>query len=107
MTVKQYREQFVAPLSSFAQSSCNSLSFRTFVLRLLHDLDTNWGVGPLGVFPLGLKKAADIIAPKLSINFRRLIRLGSFSECWRSANVTAIHKVAPSVGYWSVGKTTD
>ena len=35
-------------------------------------------------------------APKLSITFRRLIRLGSFPECSRSANVTAIPKEAPS-----------
>ena len=39
---------------------------------------------------------ADIIAPKLSIIFRKLIRLGSFPECWRSAIVTAIPKGAPS-----------
>ena len=39
---------------------------------------------------------ADIIAPKLSIIFRGLIRRGSFPECWRSANVTAIPKGASS-----------
>ena len=32
-------------------------------------------------------KVADIIAPKLIINFCRLIRLGSFPECWRSVNI--------------------
>ena len=31
-----------------------------------------------------------------SIIFRGLIRRGSFPECWRSANVTAIPKSAPS-----------
>ena len=36
---------------------------------------------------------ADIIAPKLSIIFRGLIHRGSFTECCRSANVTAIHMV--------------
>ena len=35
-----------------------------------------------------IKKVADIIAPKLSIIFRRHIDLGSLPECWRSANVT-------------------
>ena len=39
---------------------------------------------------------AGIIAPKLSIIFCRLIRLGSFPKSWRSANVTAIPKGAPS-----------
>ena len=40
------------------------------------------GVDPLGVFLLFPQKVTDIITPKLSIIFRRLIRLGSFSECW-------------------------
>ena len=39
---------------------------------------------------------ADIIAPKLTIIFCTLIRLGSFQECWQSPNVTAIPKGAPS-----------
>ena len=55
--------------------------FRTSVLlRLLLDLDTYGGIDPLGVFPLFLKKVANIIAPKLSIIFRKLIRLGSFPD---------------------------
>ena len=71
--------------------------FRTTVLLcLLLDLGTYGGVDPLGVFPIFLKMVADIIAPKLSIIFRGLIRRGSFLECWRSANVTGIQKGAPS-----------
>ena len=53
-------------------------------------------------------KVPDIIAPKLSIIFRRLIRLGLFPECLRSANVTAIIKGAPSPdkkNYWPVSTT--
>ena len=73
------------------------MAFWTSVLlRLLLDLDTYGGVNHLGVFALFLKKVADIIAQKLSIIFSRLIRLGSFPECWRSANVTDIPKGAPS-----------
>ena len=73
------------------------MTFRTSVfLRLLLDFDTYRGVDSLGVFHLFLKKVADIIDPKLSIIFHRLICLGSFTECWRSANVTAIPKGAPS-----------
>ena len=88
---KQCREQFVTPLSCFPQSRCNSLAFRSSALLcLLLDLDTCGCVDPLGVFPLFLKNVADNIAPKLSIIFRKLIRLGSFPECWQSANVTAI-----------------
>ena len=54
------------------------------------------GVDPLWVFPLFLKMVPDIIGQKLSIIFRWLMGLGSFPECWRSANVTAIPKGAPS-----------
>ena len=72
------------------------MTFRTSVLLcLLLDLDTYGRVNPLGVFPVFLKKVADIIAPKLSIIFRRLIRLGSIPECWRSDNVTVVPKGAP------------
>ena len=48
------------------------------------------------MFLIFLKKVADFIAPKLSIIFRELIRLGSFPECWQSANITEIPKGAPS-----------
>ena len=75
------------------------MAFQTSVLlRLLLDLDTCRGVDPLRVLLLFLK-FANIIAPKLSIIFCRLIRLGSFPECWRSANVTAIPKGDPSPGW--------
>ena len=39
-------------------------------------------------------KVENIIAPKLSIIFRRLILLGSFPEYWRSAKVSRIAKGA-------------
>ena len=79
---KQCREQFVIPLSYFPQSRCNSLAFQTLVLlSLLLDVDIYCGVDPLRVFPLFLKMVADIIAPKLSIIFRGLIRRVSFQEC--------------------------
>ena len=72
---KKCREQFVTHLSCFPQSRCNSLAFRTPVfLRLLLGLDTYGGVDPLCAFPLFLKMVADIIATKLSIIFRGLIR---------------------------------
>ena len=34
--------------------------------------------------------------PRLSVVFRRLVRLGSFPACWRQANVTPIPKGPPS-----------
>ena len=66
------------------------------LVRLLHDLDMYGGVDPFGVFPLFLLEVADIIATKQSIIFSRLIRQGSFPECWRSANVSAIPRGARS-----------
>ena len=43
-----------------------------------------------------LKMVSDIIARKLIIIFRGLIRGGSFPECWQSANENGIPKGAPS-----------
>ena len=48
------------------------------------------------VFPLFLKKTAEVLAPCLSVVFWRLVRLGSFPDCWRQANVTTIPKGPPS-----------
>ena len=36
------------------------------------------------------------MAPRLSVVFRRLVRVGSFPACWRQANVTSIPKGPPS-----------
>ena len=64
--------------------------------HLLLDLDPYGGTDPLGMFPLFLKRTADVMAPRLSVVFRRLVRLGSFPACWRQANVTPISKGPPS-----------
>ena len=64
--------------------------------RLLLDLDPYGGTDPLGMFPIFLKRTADVMAPRLSLVFRRLVRLDSFSACWRQANVTPIPKGPPS-----------
>ena len=48
------------------------------------------------MFPLFLKRTADVLAPSLNEAFRRLVRLGSFTACWRQANVTPIPKGPPS-----------
>ena len=61
------------------------------VRGLLLDLDSYGGSDPLGMF-----KAADVLAPRLSVVFLRLVRLGSFPSCWRQANVTPITKGPPS-----------
>ena len=48
------------------------------------------------MFPLFLKKTAEVLAPCLAVVFRRLIHLGSFPVCWRVNNVTLIPKGPPS-----------
>ena len=45
--------------------------------RLLLDLDPCGGNDPLGMFPFFIKRTADVMAPRLSVVFRRLVRLGS------------------------------
>ena len=43
------------------------------------------------VFPLFLTRTADVLAPRLSVVFQRLVRLGNFPlAAWRQANVTPI-----------------
>ena len=64
--------------------------------RLLLNLDSYGGTDPLEMFPLFLKKTAVVLAPRLAVVFRRLLRLGSFPVCWRVANVTPIPKGPPS-----------
>ena len=55
-------------------------------------MDPYGGTDPLGMFPLFLKRMADVLAPHLSVVFRWLLRPGSFPACWRQANVTPIPK---------------
>ena len=78
-------------------SSLTSFAFRSSeVRRLFLDLDPYGGSDPLGMFPLFLKRNADVLAPRLSIVSLRLVRLGSFPSCWRQADVTPIPKGPPS-----------
>ena len=60
------------------------------------DSDPYGGTDPLGMFPLFLKRTSHVMAPRLSVVFRRLVHLGSFEACWRQANVTPIPKGPPS-----------
>ena len=60
------------------------------------DLHPYGGTDPLGMFPLFLKRTANVMANCLSVVFWQLVRLGSFPACWRQANVTPIPKGPPS-----------
>ena len=50
----------------------------------------------MAMFPPFPMRTADVIAPRLSVVFRLLIRLGSLPACWRQANGTPIPKGPPS-----------
>ena len=94
---KQYREAVDLPVTCHPSLSFTTVAFRSSEVRcLLLDLDPYGSTDPLGMFPLFLKRTADVMAPRLSVVFRRLVRLGSFRACWRQGNVTPIPKGPPS-----------
>ena len=64
--------------------------------RLRLYLDSYGGADPFGMFPFLKKMTAVVLAHRLAVVFRWLLRLGSFPVCWRVANVTPIIKGPPS-----------
>ena len=81
---KQSREAVDLPLTCHPSPSFTTFAFRSSeVRRLLLDLDPYGGTDRLGMFPLFLKRTANVLAPHLSVVLRRLVRLGSFPACWR------------------------
>ena len=90
---KQFREAVDLPLTCHPSPNFTTFAFRSSeVRRLLLDLDAYGGTDPLGLYPLFLKRTFDVMAPRLSVVFRRLVHLGSFPSCWRQADVTPIPK---------------
>ena len=90
---KQSSESVDLPLTCHPSPSLTTFAFRSCeVRRLLLDLEPYGGTDPFGMFPLFLKRTADVMAPRLSVVFQRLVRLGSIPACWRQANVTPIPK---------------
>ena len=96
---KQCGDTLELPPACFPQASLVGFAFKSKeVLNILSDLDSYGGLDPTGVFPLFLKNTRVILAPKLSVIFRKLIRSGDFPSVWRVANVTPIPKTStPSV----------
>ena len=94
---KKSREAVDLPLTCHSSPSLTTFAFRSSeVRRLLLDLNPYGGTDPLDMFPLFLKRTADVMAPRFSGVFQRLARLGSFPVCWRQANLTPIPKGPPS-----------
>ena len=89
------REAVDLPLTCHPSTSLTA--FRSSEMRrLLFELDLYGGIDPFGVFPLFLKRTADVMGPCLSATFRRLARQGSFPSYWRQASVTPILIGQPS-----------
>ena len=63
---KQSRESVDLPLTCHPSPCLTSFAFRSSeVSRLLLDLDPYGGSDPLGMFPLFLRRTADVLAPVL------------------------------------------
>ena len=73
--------------------SLTALAFRTHEIKnLLLDLDARGGAGPQGIFLLFFKKSADVLCPKIAVNFQKCARLDNFSTCLRVGNVPVLSK---------------
>ena len=76
---KQSREAVDLPLTSHPSPSFTTFAFRSSEVRsLLLDFDPYGGTDPLSMFPLFLKRTADAMDIRLTVVFRRLVRLGRF-----------------------------
>ena len=81
---KQSRQAVDLPLTCHPFPSLTTFAFRSSeVRRLLLNLDPYGGSDTLGMFTLFLESTADVVAPRLSVVFLLLVRLGSFPACWR------------------------
>ena len=90
---KQSNEKLTVPQTCFPEAKLTGLAFRSREVKtLLLDLDAYGGAGPDGIFPLFLKKAADVLSPKVAVILRKLARAGNFSLCWRVGNVSPLSK---------------
>ena len=90
---KQCWDSLLLPQSCFPEPKLCSMAFRSREIKtLLLELDSHGGIDPNGILPIFLKKMADIIAPKISTIFRKLVRLASFPSLWRTGNIAALPK---------------
>ena len=70
---KQSRDPVDLPSTYHPSPSLTTFAFRPReVKRLLLDLDSYGGTDPLGMFPLFVKKTAEVLAPCLAISFELL-----------------------------------
>ena len=83
---KLSRDPVDLPSPCHPSPSLTTFAFKSRVVkRLLLYLDSYGGTDILGMFPLFLKKTAVVLAHRLAVAFRPLLRLGSIPVCWRVA----------------------
>ena len=88
---KQSRESVDLPLTCHPSPSLTTFVFRpSEVRRLLLDLDPYGGTDPLGMFPLFLKRTADVMAPVLV-------------KCFGGLSVWVVPYTAECIGEWTGG----
>ena len=81
---KQSMEAVDLPLTCHPSLSLTTFAFRSREVSDLYlYLDPYGDTDPLGMFPLFLKRTADVMVPRLSVVFRRLVHLRSFPLCCR------------------------
>ena len=90
---KQSREFVDMPLTCHPTPSIIIFAFKSNEVKCLKlEFGPYGGTDPFGMFPLFLRRTADVLTPSHTVVFRRLLRLGSFPACGRQANVTTISK---------------
>ena len=78
---KQCNLELDLPPTCFPMPKFTSMAFKSSEIKFyLKDLDSNGGCDPCDIFPLFLKKMADLLALKLAKIFRDLLRSGRFPE---------------------------
>ena len=94
---KQSREAVDLRLTCHPSPSLTTFTFRSReVRRLLLDCTLMVALTYWVSFLFFLRELMMLWPPRLSVVFRRLVRLGSFPPWWRQANVTQIPEGPPS-----------
>ena len=100
----QFREAVDLLLTCHPSLSFTTFAFRSSEVRPLSlDLDPYGGTDPLSMFPLFLKRTTDVMAPRLRVVFRWLVRLGSFLNFVSVGQLYG--RVLIKRGWWNKGET--
>ena len=93
---KQSRDPVDLPSTCHPSRRLTTFAFMSREVKLLLlDLDSYGGTDTLGMLPLFLKKTAVVLAPRLTVVFCWLHRLGNFPVCWLVANRGSVIGVIP------------